>query len=75
MRIVGYRLMPNHWRLVLWSEGDGDLSRLIQAGTSIEYVVDAYEEGKELAEQAGRGLKAGANRLRTAGPDPSAATR
>ena len=30
MRIVGFCLMPNHIHLVLWPEGDGDLSRWMQ---------------------------------------------
>jgi putative transposase len=27
MRVLGYCLMPNHFHLVVWPEGDGDLSR------------------------------------------------
>jgi len=30
MRICGYCLMPNHWHLVLWPEGDRDVSRFMQ---------------------------------------------
>ncbi|NNC64602.1 MAG: transposase [Gammaproteobacteria bacterium] len=30
MRVVGYCLMPNHFHLVLWPYGDGDLSRWMQ---------------------------------------------
>lgn len=30
MRIVAYCLMPNHFHLVLWPRGDGDLSRWMQ---------------------------------------------
>jgi putative transposase len=30
LRIVGYVLMPNHFHLVLWPQGDGDLSRWMQ---------------------------------------------
>ena len=30
MRILGYVLMPNHFHLVLWPQGDGDLSRWMQ---------------------------------------------
>ena len=30
MRILGYALMPNHFHLVLWPRGDGDLSRWMQ---------------------------------------------
>ena len=30
MRILGYCLMPNHFHLVLWPRGDGDLSRWMQ---------------------------------------------
>jgi len=30
MRVVGYCLMPNHFHLVLWPHGDGDLSRWMQ---------------------------------------------
>ena len=30
MRIVGYCLMPNHFHLVLWPHGDGDLGRWMQ---------------------------------------------
>ena len=26
MRTIGYCIMPNHWHLVLWPRGDGDLS-------------------------------------------------
>ena len=33
IRICGYCLMPNHWRLVLWPEHDGDLA------VAIEYAV------------------------------------
>ena len=29
VRIIGYCLMPNHWHLLLWPDGDGDLSRLM----------------------------------------------
>jgi putative transposase len=28
-RVLGVCLMPNHWHLVVWPHGDGDLSRLI----------------------------------------------
>ena len=30
MRILGYTLMPNHFHLLLWPRGDGDLSRWMQ---------------------------------------------
>ena len=30
MRILSYCLMPNHWHLVLWPQGDGDLGRFMQ---------------------------------------------
>jgi putative transposase len=30
LRICGYCLMPNHWRVVLWPEGDGDLGAFLQ---------------------------------------------
>jgi putative transposase len=30
LRILGYVLMPNHFHLVLWPHGDGDLSRWMQ---------------------------------------------
>ncbi len=30
MRLLGYALMPNHFHLVLWPKGDGDLSRWMQ---------------------------------------------
>jgi putative transposase len=30
MRIVCYCLMPNHWHLVLWPLGDGDLSSFVR---------------------------------------------
>jgi putative transposase len=30
MRILGYALLPNHFHLVLWPRGDGDLSRWMQ---------------------------------------------
>jgi len=30
MRILAYCLMPNHFHLVLWPKGDGDLSRWMQ---------------------------------------------
>jgi putative transposase len=26
MRVLGFCLMPNHWHMVLWPKGDGDLS-------------------------------------------------
>lgn len=29
MRILSYCVMPNHWHLVLWPKGDGDLSRFV----------------------------------------------
>jgi putative transposase len=29
MRILAYCLMPNHWHLVLWPQGDGDLSHFV----------------------------------------------
>jgi putative transposase len=34
MRIVAYSLMPNHWHLVLWPKGDGDLSAFMQQMTN-----------------------------------------
>ena len=30
MRTVGYCIMPNHWHLVLWPRGDGDLSEFMR---------------------------------------------
>ena len=30
MRPVAYCLMPNHWHLVLWPQGDGDLSEFMR---------------------------------------------
>ncbi len=30
LRVIGYCLMPNHFHLVLWPYGDGDLSRWMQ---------------------------------------------
>jgi putative transposase len=30
MRVLGFCLMPNHFHLVLWPRGDGDLSRFMQ---------------------------------------------
>ena len=30
VRVLGYVLMPNHFHLVLWPRGDGDLSRWMQ---------------------------------------------
>ena len=30
LRLLGYVLMPNHFHLVLWPHGDGDLSRWMQ---------------------------------------------
>ena len=30
VRVLGYCLMPNHFHLVLWPRGDGDLSRWMQ---------------------------------------------
>jgi putative transposase len=30
MRILAYALLPNHFHLVLWPFGDGDLSRWMQ---------------------------------------------
>ena len=30
MRLLCYCLMPNHWHLVLWPRGDGDLARFMQ---------------------------------------------
>ena len=30
MRLLCYCLMPNHWHLVLWPRGDGDLGRFMQ---------------------------------------------
>src|SRR5690348_16872072 len=29
VRVLGFCLMPNHWHLVLWPRGDGDLSALM----------------------------------------------
>ena len=29
MRVIGYCLMPNHWHMVLWPRGDGDLWRFL----------------------------------------------
>ena len=34
MRILAYCLMPNHWHVVLWPEGDGDLSAFLQRLTN-----------------------------------------
>ncbi len=30
MRLLAYCLMPNHWHLVLWPAGDGDLSEFLR---------------------------------------------
>ena len=30
VRVLAYCLMPNHFHLVLWPHGDGDLSRWMQ---------------------------------------------
>jgi putative transposase len=30
VRLLRYRLMPNHWHLVLWPTGDGDLSEFLR---------------------------------------------
>jgi putative transposase len=30
MRVCAYALMPNHWHLLLWPEGDSDLADLMQ---------------------------------------------
>ena len=30
MRTLGYCIMPNHWHLVLWPRGDGDLSEFMR---------------------------------------------
>ena len=30
MRVIGYCILPNHFHLVLWPHGDGDLSRWMQ---------------------------------------------
>jgi putative transposase len=30
MRLLAYCLMPNHWHLVLWPKGDGDLSAYLR---------------------------------------------
>ncbi len=30
MRVCAYAMMPNHFHLVLWPRGDGDLSRFMQ---------------------------------------------
>jgi putative transposase len=30
MRILGWCVMPNHWHLVLWPQGDGDLSEFMR---------------------------------------------
>jgi len=30
MRLLAYCLMPNHWHLVLWPKGDGDLSEYLR---------------------------------------------
>lgn len=29
MRLLAYCLMPNHWHLLVWPQGDGDLSRFM----------------------------------------------
>src|SRR2546428_13939206 len=29
MRLLAYCVMPNHWHLVLWPRGEGDLSRFM----------------------------------------------
>ena len=34
MRILGYLVMPNHWHLVLWPRGDGDLGAFVQRLTT-----------------------------------------
>jgi putative transposase len=30
MRVCAYRVMPNHWHLLLWPEEDGDLGRFMR---------------------------------------------
>jgi len=34
MRLLAYCLMPNHWHLVLWPRGDGDMGRFMQRLTT-----------------------------------------
>jgi putative transposase len=34
LRICAYCLMPNHWHLVVWPEGDGDLAAFMQQLTN-----------------------------------------
>ncbi len=34
MRLLSYCLMPNHWHMVLWPRGDGDLGRFMQRLTT-----------------------------------------
>lgn len=34
MRLLAYCIMPNHWHLVLWPRGDGDLGRFMQRLTT-----------------------------------------
>jgi len=29
MRLLAYCMMPNHWHLLVWPKGDGDLSRFM----------------------------------------------
>src|SRR5438094_7383112 len=30
VRLLGYAVLPNHWHLVLWPRGDGDLSEFLR---------------------------------------------
>jgi len=29
-RIAAYRLMPNHWHLILWPRDDGEISEIMR---------------------------------------------
>jgi putative transposase len=33
MRLLSFRLMPNHWHLVIWPRKDGDLSEWLHWAT------------------------------------------
>jgi hypothetical protein len=44
--ILGYVLLPNHFRLVLWLRGDGDLRRWMQ------WLLTAYLRLEKRAERA-----------------------
>ena len=51
MRLLAYCLMPNHWHLVLWPFGDGDLSEQKKGVRSCNHTIAISQKGGPITVQ------------------------